>query len=1284
MKRAALFLLLLAATARGDNAFHVDLTLKTNGAKPPPQGIVTRRFFAGGVAIGGRARAQMIFHGGGIITFGNANGNDDSGQDAAPQTPLLRWKNGETLPGDLIGTSEGVLAWKSPLFDDPLEVKWDVIDRIDWPAVPQLPKDAFSIALRDGSFIYGDLVAVGADTISIHSTRHGDAMLKRADVLSIRRRAHDSLIYNGPTGDAGWQAMINQQDGTVVRGPDLPEATRPVVSAPGGALLIRSWNRSALLDLKLPAAIDVAFQVHSSKRPEFVLALGGNVHEPLRIETWDNVLVLAAGDQFKIIRRIQDDERVVTLRVCWDKSLQECLVFSPSGELLTSWKTPNGPATLAPGLVVQNRGLDLSVDMLRVRAWDGKEPAKINLDKPHLELSDGRCVPGPIVAGPADSVSVQVPSQASPAGYPVSQVDAVIFSSDRPAVSGHEASLAFNDGTLLYGRLASLDNGRALFDTDFSGQPLPVRMDSPRQLLTVPADLPSGAPTENAPPANAPAENPLDVLDKIVVQDTTLHGKLGTSADGSLAWLPVGGVKPARPSLALSSEITRAVPKDAPLSSDPALFYLSSGDVLPGSLESVDRSGVDFSSSLMAQMKLPGSQLEAIEFSSPTRMNVQGFSDPAWEIIKGDDKSVRRTGNNLEMDAGTAITLPSLMQCGEFSFKYSTNGFSALRVRLFSAGKDESNTTSILMCASGAQFTAGLESVPGQFDSQFQIRTQPGNAVTVRFKVENSAVNLYVNDIPVGPFPIDLAKCAGSGVILEPASVWGNGAFPVSLTEFSAQTALGRSWLPVVSSDIRNQVLTVPRFERDDPPRHVLLAANGDVLRGEIEAATDTHFGFRCGLQELTVPRDRVRAVIWLQPPSKDAPPTTAPTAANPDDPTPSDPLADRLQMRVSFQQIDLNSILNFLRSQDQGLKIQAPDEAIGHRIEGIRIGQQTIADALTEICARFNLHYRLDPDGTIVLETPTTSGNSDLVTRTYWVKPGALPATGSAHDLLAAKGLTFPKDSAVEWHPSAGVVTMQNTVLNQAKLAALLASDYGGCLGSPTHWIELTSGARLALAVDRFTPDAIFAHQPMYGEIKVPMAQVYTIRTTAPEPTTTSRALAGWRLVNAPEPVIPEGNGQNSPLLGKDAALFTLPLLAGGDFDLASEKGHIVVLDFWASWCGPCVRSLPGLVDSVGAFPPDKVKLIGINQGEAPDQVKHFLEARGLKLTVAMDADQGVGRKYGVDAIPRTIVVGPDGKVAWEQTGYDPDGEGAVADAIKKLLDPPPAADPPAPHPAQ
>jgi peroxiredoxin len=385
--------------------------------------------------------------------------------------------------------------------------------------------------------------------------------------------------------------------------------------------------------------------------------------------------------------------------------------------------------------------------------------------------------------------------------------------------------------------------------------------------------------------------------------------------------------------------------------------------------------------------------------------------------------------------------------------------------------------------------------------------------------------------------------------------------------------------------------------------------------------------------------------------------------------------------MRSVFRGIDLSGILRFLHVQDKGLRIDVPDEVAQRRTELIQVGNQTVSEALTIICAHFNLHYRLDPDNTVVLETQDMTSSPSLIAKTYWLKPDALPDTGSAHDLLSGKGITFPKDASVEWRPQAGTLSMVNTDTNQAKLAALIDSDFGGSLGSPTDWIELAGGGELAVAVDKFGPDFILAHQPEYGAIKVPMADVYAIRTTEPEPSTTSRALEDWHLVNAPEPVVAEGNDESSPLLGKDAAAFTLPLFDGGEFDLSAEKGHVVVLDFWASWSEPCVESLPGLIETVAKFPSDRVKLIGINKGESAEQIKQFLSARGLKFPIAADSDQSVCQKYGADTIPHTLIVGPDGKVAWEQIGYDPDSDSAAADVIKKLLNPPVAAQPlPAP----
>lgn len=1200
-----------------------------------------------------------------------------SGISAEPTSPppsnpktsaTLRWKNGESVPGELIAASQTDLTWKTPLFEDPLVLRWDALRRIDQPLATVAGPDPFRIVLRDGSHLLGDLVAVTDQSVSIRSARHGEVILKRSEVLSVRRLRGGKLVAGGPVGDVGWEigdrttaapgiAVIRRAVAAnaplaplAPAAPAIaPLAIPPLATGPGGALLMPYWNRSAVRALALPELVDLEFRLRSSARPDFRVSLEGDPKQRLRIETWDDELVLRASDQFKSITKIGDDEREVALRVCWDRKAAQCSVFTPAGELVVAWKVPEDSTSGPPGIILQNKGRDLALELLRVRAWDGKPPPKVDLAQPRLELADGRVIVGKVSDGSGDALKVRAPGQETELTFQFAEVDAVIFSTDPPRADSKEATLSYADGTLLFGRFTSIKDGSAALETTFTEQPLPARIDALRQLLIDVARAPE-----------TPPEPPLADLDTVLIQQTTLHGKLAGTGDAWPRWLPIGGVTPAMPSKELTVEINRAVPSAANIPSAPALFYTSAGDVLPGSFRLLDRAGVEIESALIENTRLASDQLHAIQFGAVAQTNLEGFSDPGWRVLKGDEKSLRKSADSIDLEPESAIGHPAVMQSNEIKFSFAAKSFGTVRLRLFCAGTDRAQSSNLLLSQMGPRVYVGMESSEGQMENQFQAMVPSGSPITIRLSILEKQVELQVNDVFTRKFSIPPGKRLGSGLVIEPAGTWGNPVNPVTLSEFSAHAVPGRTWLPEVNPEARRHALTVPRFRKDLPPRHVLLAANGDVLRGEIEAVTPGHFGFRSGLETLRVPRERVKAAIWLKKPDESSP------LAAVKNPLPEQ-LDRKISRSVSYSNATLSTLVAFLQRETPELKFKLPEKQADRRVS-MQFGEQTITDALEQICTLFGLRYRRESGGTIVLETdPSTP--MERVQKVYWLAQSTFPNTASVQDFLATKGVLFPAGSTVLWQPETRQLSMTNTVANHSKLQEVL-DQLGGSF-SPTHWLLLTNGARLGLAVDKFAPDFISGRHPQYGRCTAAVAHIYSIRTSAPQPTAAMKSLEDWRLVFAPEPVLPETGGESSAALGKEAKPFKLPLLGGGDFDLAQEQGKIVILDFWATWCGPCIKSLPGVIEAMSAFPADRVKLIGVNQSEPAEQVKRFVETRGWKLTVAMDAGQTVARQYGVDGIPHTVIVGPDGKVAWVKTGYHPDAAAEAANVVKQLLMP-------------
>jgi peroxiredoxin len=156
-------------------------------------------------------------------------------------------------------------------------------------------------------------------------------------------------------------------------------------------------------------------------------------------------------------------------------------------------------------------------------------------------------------------------------------------------------------------------------------------------------------------------------------------------------------------------------------------------------------------------------------------------------------------------------------------------------------------------------------------------------------------------------------------------------------------------------------------------------------------------------------------------------------------------------------------------------------------------------------------------------------------------------------------------------------------------------------------------------------------------------------------------------------------------PLLGEAAPAFKTIGLDDKPIDLAAHVGKdVVLLDFWATWCGPCVEAMPEVDGVAEKFADRGLVFYAVNVAEDTETIKEFLKTSKLEVPVAMDADGKITESYGVEGIPQTVLIGKDGKVQVVHVGFSDNladqlsqqvedllaGKDLAADALKKAED--------------
>jgi thiol-disulfide isomerase/thioredoxin len=162
-----------------------------------------------------------------------------------------------------------------------------------------------------------------------------------------------------------------------------------------------------------------------------------------------------------------------------------------------------------------------------------------------------------------------------------------------------------------------------------------------------------------------------------------------------------------------------------------------------------------------------------------------------------------------------------------------------------------------------------------------------------------------------------------------------------------------------------------------------------------------------------------------------------------------------------------------------------------------------------------------------------------------------------------------------------------------------------------------------------------------------------------------------GKEAVVAEGETITAGETLRSRLLDLPAPAFATKTPDGKDISLADFKGKVVMLDFWATWCGPCMQAIPAVQRLSEQFKDQPVAIVGVNRDKAGDEskVRKTIERKELTFHQAMDTPGAIAKTYKISAIPALILIDKEGVVRAVHVGYGPGEEKMLAAEIEKLL---------------
>lgn len=148
-------------------------------------------------------------------------------------------------------------------------------------------------------------------------------------------------------------------------------------------------------------------------------------------------------------------------------------------------------------------------------------------------------------------------------------------------------------------------------------------------------------------------------------------------------------------------------------------------------------------------------------------------------------------------------------------------------------------------------------------------------------------------------------------------------------------------------------------------------------------------------------------------------------------------------------------------------------------------------------------------------------------------------------------------------------------------------------------------------------------------------------------------------------------GDGLTVTYKSPAAHPLSLDSLDGGSYDLAAMKGRVVVVNFWATWCPPCIEELPSMQKLWDQAHAGGLEILAVNLGEPPDRIRAFLDAfePTLAFPILLDLEGEAFQAWGVRGLPKTFVVNKRGQIVYEAEGGRDMNSAHIRERLQELM---------------